>query len=101
MTIQYPVNCTYDKNDGMLFLGFAETENEALSLLNDGVDGGEYVSAHIETTQAGSAFKTKDRAQEVWRDEIEAGYATVLPAYSGWIVEIETWRGEFVADDGR
>lgn len=89
---RYPVDYEYTKN-GVFLLGYAETEDEALALINDGLDDGEEIKAALLIeTEAGVLYGLKVSAALDWEDEIDAGYAEIRHVYGGYRCVIMTWK---------
>lgn len=88
----YPVDYEYSK-DGIFYLGWASTEDEALSLLGDGLEPEDVpTSAHLKTVEAGLLYQKKSDAERDFAEEIDGGYCTIAQVWGGFRANIETWK---------
>lgn len=92
----YPINYTTDTADGSAFHdGFAADEAAAIEMVKragESLDAAEWRdhSAEFTSREAGPKQPTREAIEQLYADEIEAGYCTVGQVYGGWIAYIET-----------
>jgi hypothetical protein len=88
----YPINFSYDR-DGSHHEGFAATADEAMAIIRAD-RGGEWnvVGAELATCEVGITRRSRAEVEEIWADEIAAGWMSVIQVYSGFRAEAMFWR---------
>ena len=101
MTIKYPINATYDNKDGLMFEGFATSLQDATAQV-DATDWAKNLDPKTEAfeimfgvLEAGPVCKTRSEAEQIWRQEINAGYCRIIQVHLGWKAEISCFQAEY------
>lgn len=92
----YPVNFQYDKYDGQMFDGVAETSEEARAIMSEilteaNAEPTEAPEPRLATTECGAYGRNREDIESWWADEIAAGYCKPVKAWNGWIAEVTYW----------